>query len=60
MRHLSLADRATPSSLGLEGGKPPSSSSSTTSSSAVANGVYGSEVVPVSTGSADISSQVVE
>ena len=59
MRHLSLADRATPSSLGLEGGKPPSSSSPT-SSSAVASGVYGSEVVPVSTGSADISSQVVE
>ena len=50
MRHLSPADRATPP-LKPEGKLP---SSSPTSSSAVANGVYGSEVV--GTGSADISS----
>ena len=41
MRHLSLADRATP--LLGPGGKLPSSSSP--SSSVVANGVYGSDVV---------------
>ena len=54
MRHLSPADRAT-RLLGPEGKLPSSSppSTSPSSSSAVANGVYGSEVV--GTGS-DISS----
>ena len=41
MRHLSLADRATPL-LGSDGRLSPSSSASP---SEVANGVYGSEVV---------------
>lgn len=53
MRHLSPADRATPL-LGPEGKLASSSSSSPTSTSAVANGVYGSEVV--GTGVFDISS----
>ena len=42
MRHLSLADRATPL-LGPEGRLP----SSLTSSSSVANGIYGSELVDI-------------
>ena len=51
MRHLSPADSVTPL-LGPEGRL--SSSSSPTSPSAVANGVYGSEVV--GRGESDISS----